>query len=449
VNVRLVRGEDAMATTVRTCIIVLPAIALLFAPAVGCAVSEVVRGDIAADDRGGEASDEADGEADVEAEAGPDTEPDTEPDTVTDESPDTVADESGADADAEPEAEADGESDEGSCVREEHPAEPVWKAMLLLLDRSVSMTGSAWWDDIVEGVTTFLAETGSTGLVVGLQYFPRTPRGMIPYACSFDAECGAYGPCLPGMSICAGSYAPGTSCMPADYATPAVDFVELPGGESSLLASFAATTATGDATPLQPALEGVLPFVRGAVAAGRAPPASVVVITDGEPTGCTNNTVAGAAVAAAAAHAATPSVPTHVIGLGPVDVALAPLAEAGGTGSVQRINTGTDVATRVAVALRRIRGPRECRYEVPVPSGGPLVPDEVNVELADPLSPGDPTIVPRVVDAAACDAASGGWYFEDVALPGPIVLCPASCAAVISDTLEVTIVLGCPTVWAP
>jgi len=438
-----------MATMVRTCIIVLLAASALVAPAAGCAASEVVPGDIVADDRGGE--------ADGEAEAGPDTEPDAEPDTVTDESPDTVADESGADedagadadADAEPEDEADGESDEGSCVREEHPAEPVWKAMLLLQDRSVSMTESAWWDDTVEGVTTFLAETGSSGLVVGLQYFPRTPRGMIPYACSFDAECGAYGPCLPGMSVCAGSYSPGTSCMPADYATPAVDFVELPGGASSLLDSYAAATATGEATPLRPALEGVLPTVRAAVAAGRIPPASVVLITDGEPTGCTNNTVTGAAVAAAAAYAATPSVPTHVIGLGPVDVALAPLAAAGGTGVVQRIDAGTDVATRVAVALRRIRGPRECRYEVPVPSGGPLVPDEVNVELDDPLSPGDPVTVSKVADATACDAAFGGWYFEDVALPGPILLCPASCAAVMSGVLEVTIVLGCPTVPAP
>jgi hypothetical protein len=442
-----------MTTTIRTCaIFVLPAAAVLVASAVGCAGSEVAPGDVAADDRGG-AADDSGGDADVEAEVSPDGEPDAEPDgepdTVTDEGPDAVADESGADADVEPEAEADAESDEGSCVPEEHPAVPVWKAMMLLQDRSASMTGSAWWDDVEAGVTTFLAETGSTGLVVGLQYFPVRPAGAIPYACARDVECGAYGPCLVGMNVCAGSYSPGTSCMPADYATPAVDFVELPGGESSLLDSYAAATATGEATPLQPALEAVLPFVRAAVAAERIPPASLVLITDGEPTGCTSNTVAGAAAAAAAALAATPSIATHVIGLGPVDVELAPLAVAGGTGSVQRIDAGTDVATRVAVALRRIRGPRECRYEVPVPSGRPLVVDEVSVELDDPATPDGPTTVPRVADATACDAASGGWYVEDVAVPGPIVLCPTNCTDVMSYALEVTIVLGCPTETPP
>ncbi len=423
--------------------------------AVGCATSEFVGGDFAADDA---ASDAGDGEATPEAEpdaepyAEPDTEPDTEPDMTPDETPDGVDDDSGADADAdadadegvEPEAEADAESDEGSCVREEHAAEPIRRGILLLQDRSASMVVSGWWSDVVTGVTTFLAESGSDGFVVGLQYFPVPPRGPIPFACSRDAECGAYGPCGVGTNVCAGSYSPGTSCMTADYATPAVGFAELPGGASALLASYAAATATGEGTPLQPALEGVMPAVRAAAAAGRASPLALVIITDGEPDGCTFNTVAGAAVTVAAAFAATPSVATHVIGLGPVDVTLAPIAAAGGTGTVQRIDAGADVATRMGVALRRIRGPRECRYEVPAPSSGPLDADLVGVELDDPASPGDPTVVPRVAAAASCDASAGGWYFEDAALPGPILLCPASCTAVLASALDVTIVLECP-----
>jgi hypothetical protein len=59
----------------------------------------------------------------------------------------------------------------------------------------------------------------------------------------------------------------------------------------------------------------------------------------------------------------------------------------------------------------------------PPPEGEVLAVDKVNVEL---VSGDDATLIPNVGDEAGC-GGGGGWYYDDLAAPAHVVLCPASC----------------------
>ena len=64
-----------------------------------------------------------------------------------------------------------------SCVGETQHAQPVEVDMYVMLDRSDSMrettgAGNTKWDAIREALTSFVTDSQSDGLGVGLQYFP-------------------------------------------------------------------------------------------------------------------------------------------------------------------------------------------------------------------------------------------------------------------------------------
>ena len=57
--------------------------------------------------------------------------------------------------------------------------------------------------------------------------------------------------------------------------------------------------------------------------------------------------------------------------------------------------------------------------------------------------------VPGVADMSGCDAARGGWYYDDRARPTRVILCPASCdaaqAEVSGETTGLDVLFGCDT----
>jgi hypothetical protein len=85
-----------------------------------------------------------------------------------------------------------------------------------------------------------------------------------------------------------------------------------------------------------------------------------------------------------------------------------------------------------------------CELAVPTPTNGEtLDPTKVNVKYQSGAAPG--TTLPQVTDAAACGAA-GGWYYDDNVAPTKITLCPATCTQVQGDDdANVKIELGCST----
>jgi hypothetical protein len=70
-----------------------------------------------------------------------------------------------------------------------------------------------------------------------------------------------------------------------------------------------------------------------------------------------------------------------------------------------------------------------CELAIPVPDGGTLDKNKINVQLAagaDAGADAGAVILLKVPGAADC-ATEGGWYYDDEAAPQKVILCPASC----------------------
>jgi hypothetical protein len=70
--------------------------------------------------------------------------------------------------------------------------------------------------------------------------------------------------------------------------------------------------------------------------------------------------------------------------------------------------------------------------------------DKVNVQYTP--GGGAPQVIPNVMDAASCDPATGGWYYDNPASPTKIILCGSTCAPIELDPAgKIDILLGCAT----
>ena len=152
-----------------------------------------------------------------------------------------------------------------------------------------------------------------------------------------------------------------------------------------------------------------------------------------------------------------PSINTFVIGVfGPDDVAndapanLDAIALQGGTNKAFIVDTQKDVTAQFQAALDAIRGTRlACEYQIPEPTNGGTLDYEghVNVVLTNG---GKRSVVYYVAKAAACDAATGGWYYDvepSVGPPTKIIACPTTCStfSAAPSGASVAIELGCQT----
>jgi hypothetical protein len=108
-----------------------------------------------------------------------------------------------------------------SCGGEVREAKPNPAGVFLMVDRSGSMArktagGTKKWDDITSALKSFWGDKGSTGLSVGVQFFPKIKEGT-PQNCLQDADCGAAGPCS-FFKTCGGfvGAGPGETCTSDD-----------------------------------------------------------------------------------------------------------------------------------------------------------------------------------------------------------------------------------------
>jgi len=273
-----------------------------------------------------------------------------------------------------------------SCAADVSTAKLVPLDMYIMLDISSSMlemtsTKTSKWDDVKAALETFLKDSSSAGLGVGLQYFPLLKPGA-PSSCTDDAACGDSGPCF--LKFCRAVAAAGfglvpcstgadcptgggpctdltecslstdyvcptvgadcgqddannelgkcqlatthscehaTSCDVATYATPAEPIATLPGAAAALIKSIDATKPSGN-TPTAAALGGA---IQQATTWAKAHPdhrVVAVIATDGLPTECDPTDINQVGAIAAKGLAANPSIDTFVIGVfGAADVA--------------------------------------------------------------------------------------------------------------------------------
>lgn len=405
---------------------------------------------------------------------------------------------------------------DAACATTAQTAELVPLDMYIMMDTSGSMgdtltttTTTTKWMAVRSAMTSFLRDSRSAGLSVGIQYFPQV-QAAAPATCGSDAACGTFGPCTllntctlaknvtacvtnadcgPGMGTCgrlgycplSGSYCAPTGnlctssptdictaipgncvgrdkCDAATYATPAVEVAALPGATATLVASLEQHMPDG-LTPTAGALSGA---IQHAQALARANPTHKVVVllaTDGLPSECDPADIDGVAAIASAARMGSSPVATYVIGVFSQDEAadaqmnLNKLAVAGGTRQAFVVNTNAaDVTQSFVNALNSVRSSGlSCEYMVPVngADGGELDYFSVNVQFTS--GAGKTSLIGNVKDRASCSPTQGGWYYDvdpaSGAIPKTISICENSCNQFKADTAgKVEVLLGCKTV---
>jgi uncharacterized protein YegL len=299
--------------------------------------------------------------------------------------------------------------DAGACSATSASASLIPLDMIILLDKSGSMSGSSW-TTVTGALKNFIADPASDGIGVGLVFFPNNKSD---------------------------------DCIPADYANLDVDVAPLPGNKVLLQDKIDATSPTG-MTPTWGALKGALQAATSYQDANPTHKVIVVLATDGDPTSCTDT---DSAVIAALAKSARNynGVQTYAIGFNGATMSnLDEIAAAGGTG------TGFDVTndiTQFSAKMAEIRSNAlACEVLMPPPPvGEQLDPGKVNVSFT-PGGQTTSTNLPNVVNAAAC-GNKAAWYYDNNAAPKKIMLCPATCTSVKGDSAaKLDILFGCKTI---
>ncbi len=338
-----------------------------------------------------------------------------------------------------------------ACDAAHYEGELVQLDVYILLDRSASMRDDQKWSKTINAIKTFVNSSDTAGMGVGLQFFPvKPPPGTsIPSACTSDADCGLYGPCLPIMNQCNGSWASDSSCDPEDYLEPAVHIAQLPGVAGEMNSALDNESADGSATPIQPAMEGVFDYI---VEYAQANPTHLVYLllaADGMPTSCSYNSTSASADIAEELLNSEPSVPTYVFGVEDAEnnlEGLNAIAAKGGTGSAILVGSDEAVTQTFIDMLNEIRAMALCKYQIPEPEGQTVDFDMVNVSITDPADPGASRTVFYVGSEENCDSMFGGWYYDDRDNPTIILLCPATCEYLNQNNRDIEILVGCETI---
>ncbi|MCC6646897.1 MAG: VWA domain-containing protein [Polyangiaceae bacterium] len=293
-----------------------------------------------------------------------------------------------------------------ACAGSSVQAELLPLDMYVMFDNSGSMQGQRW-DSATAAMTGFLQSPGSNGMGVGIDFFP---------------------------------YQDG--CSSAGYANPRVPIAKLPGNAAALVGAINAADPDGPNTPTLPAVEGARDYARSFKTANPTHKVIVVLVTDGQPNGCSSS-VASASTAAADSFNGNPSVPVFVVGVGNSLQNLDAIAAAGGTQKAIIVNSGD--SAQFLQAMKDIQGKSiGCEYKVPAPPPGQSFdPTKVNVRYTGTGKPA--VVLPNVTGAAACGAA-GGWYYDVPNAPTKIILCKSSCDTAQADSgAKVEIEIGCNT----
>ncbi len=295
--------------------------------------------------------------------------------------------------------------------------------MYIMMDQSGSMgedtgTGAIKWDAVSQALGGFLNDAASAGIGVGLQFFP-----------------------IVGPPDFFGDTT--DSCTVGDYAKPEVGIKVLPGNAGALIAAMKKHGPNGS-TPTYPALKGAVTFAKTFATQNPTHTVVVVLATDGVPTECDPQDIPTIAAIAKTAANGTPKVLTFVIGVGSELGSLNSIAASGGTKTAFLVDQGGNVVTAFEAALKAIEGQAlGCTYAIPMPTNSqPMDYTKVNVKVG--LGGLAGSVLNYFDTAAGCDATAGGWYYDDAAAPNKILLCPATCTAVMADpNAKVDILLGC------
>lgn len=307
-----------------------------------------------------------------------------------------------------------GNPGDGSCAASQTKAELVPLDMYIMLDKSGSMgMGSGRWEAVTGALGTFLKQPESSGIGVGIQFFPLFAGGD-------------------------------ESCKVTDYAKPAVEIASLPDAADNLISTIGKQAPNGG-TPTSASLTGAIQHAKAWATEHPTHITIAVLATDGEPQGCDENLSHINAIAANGVKG-TPKILTYVIGVGSSLKNLDGIAAAGGTGKAFLVDTSQNPGQQFLDAMNKIRGTQlACSYVIPTPVSGTPDFNAVNVQYT-PGTGGAPELLPKVQDKASCGSADA-WYYDDNSAPTQIILCEGTCSKLSTDIKgQVDVLLGCTTV---
>ncbi|HVU04482.1 MAG TPA: vWA domain-containing protein [Polyangiaceae bacterium] len=224
-------------------------------------------------------------------------------------------------------------------------------------------------------------------------------------------------------------------------ATPVVPLTLLPVQVTDpLVAALEADTPAGGlGTHIESALHGIADFTADNVTPGRV--MIGVLITDGDPNGCSGDIPTLAKILSD--HLTATGIKTYIIGMtGATPANLEQLAVAGGgfehgpdfcagEPTCHYWSVGGGDGSAIAEALKQIQLSTviPCEYKLPPPPENKQF-DPALVNLVYSTSATESTQITGVASENACDATTGGWYYDDPAAPKTIRLCKATCDTV-------------------
>jgi hypothetical protein len=306
----------------------------------------------------------------------------------------------------------------GACatVNAKADLEPVFLAFAFDVSGSMGQLDYEWhdpvlkWQPVVAATQQFFEATTSRGISASLRFFPDKDNAI-------ECTAGTYqNPEVPMTALPSPAFRAAINVVDAENENPEIGWR---GG-----------------TPTVYVVRGTLAYVRAqrALKPGRY---ALVLVTDGYPQGCTNNTIANVVTDVRAAE--QDDIPTYVIGVLNPDKPGAPrtlddlddVADAGGSESAFIIDTGTPGQTSAdfTAAINAIRGQAvACDVAIPAaPDGRSFDKRRVRVDYKS----GGGQTTPLTYDQA-CGSANA-WRYDNPSAPTRIELCATTCTAVQAD----------------
>jgi hypothetical protein len=306
---------------------------------------------------------------------------------------------------------------DGACAKGTFDAKNVPIDMIIMFDKSGSMSGPKWFNG-TKALQTFFEDPKNAGVSVALRFFP-------------DAGCDQ-------------------SCNVAACAAPKVQLGKLTNlsaptdtQEQKLLDAFVGVTPGGD-TPLSAALDGAINWAGATLAQKPDEQAIVVLVTDGEPTDCHKD---AAYFVNAAKTARAHGIVTFAVGLEGANVGLMDQIAIAGGSNKSIVISSANVAQDLQAALDAIRDKQSaCAFAIPPSSTGEPV-DTSRVNVVYHAGGGVSSMPIGEVPTAADCGDKAAWHYDNLKSPKKIELCPAACATIEADPkAKIEIVLGCGTI---
>jgi hypothetical protein len=305
----------------------------------------------------------------------------------------------------------------GSCVTQTSAAslQPVYLAFAFDVSGSMGQGDKEWhdkeakWDPVVAATKQFFSDPASSGLTASLTFFPDEKD----VRCTLEAYAAPDVPLTP---------------LPSDAFKDALDAIEPKSSRD-----------WRGGTPTAWVMEGTIGFIE---AARQENPGkyAIVLVTDGYPQDCDEESNSIDAVVADAREALAKDISTYVIGVENPPIEGAPdtlsdlheIAAAGGTEEAILIDTGNPSQTTAAfkAAVDRIRGAAvSCTMEIPpAPDGRTFDKEKVRV-----LHTTEGSDTPTALAYDQSCATEGAWRYDDPASPTQIELCPGACDTIQAD----------------